>query len=416
MGPAFDHAAPAAVRAPTEGTPARPLRRPPAAGARRRHHHRPHLAGQRDPARQPGGRLPGRARRRPRRPQCLRFAPRQLGGDGARGLPQQDAAQPLAPGAPVAHTVHVPSGDVAADLARPRSATATRATRRAGRRRTLRHRLVARLGRQGPAPARHPRRAGAQLRAHPPLEPDRHGHPAAAPAGRSAPPRCSWRRATGSRSTRRPRVWSRARGFPCACCAATARPTKCRPSPRWKPSSRSSCCAPVASFPHPAPLPARCLNGRNSGADGTRLLHPCPHRRTDPAAGLAGRQPPAGAEAGRPAARLALADQRGAATAAREGRPAARAQPRLLRRPAARRSRHQTLDVAGPGRRAGSDDLHFRIADDRLRGELPDEFTEALLRKTYGAHAARSTPCWHASPAKAGRRRSRATAGPSRRC
>lgn len=29
--------------------------------------------------------------------------------------------------------------------------------------------------------------------------------------------------------------------------------------------------------------------------------------------------------------------------------------------------------------------LYFRVADDRLRGELPDEVTEALLRKTYGA-------------------------------
>lgn len=29
--------------------------------------------------------------------------------------------------------------------------------------------------------------------------------------------------------------------------------------------------------------------------------------------------------------------------------------------------------------------LYFRVADDRLRGELPDEVTEVLLRKTYGA-------------------------------
>ena len=50
--------------------------------------------------------------------------------------------------------------------------------------RALRHRLVARLGGQGPAPARHPRRARLELRAHPSLEPHRHGHPAAAPARR----------------------------------------------------------------------------------------------------------------------------------------------------------------------------------------------------------------------------------------
>ena len=39
---------------------------------------------------------------------------------------------------------------------------------------------LARLGRQGSAPARRPRRAGRKLRAHPPLQPGRHGHPAAA--------------------------------------------------------------------------------------------------------------------------------------------------------------------------------------------------------------------------------------------
>lgn len=33
----------------------------------------------------------------------------------------------------------------------------------------------------------------------------------------------------------------------------------------------------------------------------------------------------------------------------------------------------------------GSDALYYRIAEDRLRGELPDEFSEALLRKQYGA-------------------------------
>lgn len=33
----------------------------------------------------------------------------------------------------------------------------------------------------------------------------------------------------------------------------------------------------------------------------------------------------------------------------------------------------------------GSDALYYRIAEDRLRGALPDEFSEALLRKQYGA-------------------------------
>ena len=41
----------------------------------------------------------------------------------------------------------------------------------------IRLRLLARLGGQGPRPARHPRRHRRKLRAHPPLEPGRHGHP-----------------------------------------------------------------------------------------------------------------------------------------------------------------------------------------------------------------------------------------------
>jgi DNA-binding GntR family transcriptional regulator len=45
----------------------------------------------------------------------------------------------------------------------------------------------------------------------------------------------------------------------------------------------------------------------------------------------------------------------------------------------------RTLDALGLRGTGATDPLYFRIADDRLRGALPDEFTEALLRKTYGA-------------------------------
>ena len=85
-----------------------------------------------------------------------------------------------------ARRVHVPSGEV---LPLWRAAERYRDdghARRPRRRRALRHRLVARLGRQGPGAARRARGARRQLRAHPPLEPDRHGHPAAAAAGRAA--------------------------------------------------------------------------------------------------------------------------------------------------------------------------------------------------------------------------------------
>ncbi len=46
---------------------------------------------------------------------------------------------------------------------------------------------------------------------------------------------------------------------------------------------------------------------------------------------------------------------------------------------------HRALDALGLRPEDATDPLYFRIADDRLRGALPDEFTETLLRKTYGA-------------------------------
>jgi DNA-binding GntR family transcriptional regulator len=46
---------------------------------------------------------------------------------------------------------------------------------------------------------------------------------------------------------------------------------------------------------------------------------------------------------------------------------------------------HKALEALGLPEADSADSLYFRIADDRLRGALPDEFTEAMLRKTYGA-------------------------------
>jgi DNA-binding GntR family transcriptional regulator len=57
--------------------------------------------------------------------------------------------------------------------------------------------------------------------------------------------------------------------------------------------------------------------------------------------------------------------------------------------------------IEGPPRRAlralglaegdEGDDLYFRIADDRLRGRLPDAFTETLLRRAVPRGAGRRT-------------------------
>ena len=90
----------------------------------------------------------------------------------------------LVPGSEGSWTAHLPDGEQmsifdAADALPRRGRAADRA-----RRQGVRLRLVARLGRQGPEAARRARRDRRELRAHPPLEPGRHGHPAAAVRGR----------------------------------------------------------------------------------------------------------------------------------------------------------------------------------------------------------------------------------------
>lgn len=45
---------------------------------------------------------------------------------------------------------------------------------------------------------------------------------------------------------------------------------------------------------------------------------------------------------------------------------------------------HRALAALGLQADSPDESLYLRIADDRLRGELPDDFTETLLRKTYG--------------------------------
>ena len=240
MAAGLHHPAPSALRGAGRRQPARPLHGPSAAGAGRRRHHRPHLASQRHSARQPGGRFPGGARRRPTRPECVRVASRQLGSDAARRLPQPQPGQSVrARGAGGAHAARA-SGQTlplweAAALPRRRAAGGAR------RGRALRHRIVARLGRQGPAPAGHPRRAGAELRAHPPQQPDRHGHSATAPAAAVGPAVSSSRPATASTSTRRPARCGRAPRCRCACCAPMADSSPSRRSRPWKRSWRPRC-------------------------------------------------------------------------------------------------------------------------------------------------------------------------------
>ena len=104
----------------------------------------------------------------------------------------------MVPASKAASRVHYPSGEA---MAIYDAAMRYRRRRRAAghlRRQGIRHRLVARLGGQGHAAARRARGDRRELRAHPPLQPDRHGRAAARLRRRHVVARRS-----GSRATRR---------------------------------------------------------------------------------------------------------------------------------------------------------------------------------------------------------------------
>ena len=93
----------------------------------------------------------------------------------------------MVPGVEGGVTIHYPSQAAHDDLRRRHALQAGQGPAGDLRRQGIRLRLVARLGRQGRQPARRARRHLPVVRAHPPLEPDRHGR-AAARASRKAPP------------------------------------------------------------------------------------------------------------------------------------------------------------------------------------------------------------------------------------
>ena len=134
----------------------------------------------------PGRRVPRRARRRAARLQLLRLAPRQPRGDDPRHVRQHPAAQPARAGHrgrrhPRLHRRGRGDLGLRGLRALPRGRHAARRAVRQG----VRLRLLARLGRQGHRAARREGRDRGVLRAHPPVQPDRHGRAAAAvPRGR----------------------------------------------------------------------------------------------------------------------------------------------------------------------------------------------------------------------------------------
>ena len=189
VGRGLDLHPPPALRVGRRGDAPRPLRGPSAARARRRHHDRSHLAGRADP---------GSERRRRTlvargedRGDLNVFASRRGNWEVMlRGLFMNRVAQEQALPAPPGATIHAPAARCCrlwraaeryATRARPWSsspASATAPVRRA----------------TGPLKARRfsaCARFWPQLRAHPPLEPGRHGHPADEAAGRAASDRAA---------------------------------------------------------------------------------------------------------------------------------------------------------------------------------------------------------------------------------
>ncbi len=148
--------------------------------ARRQRHHGPHLPRRLHQGRRPRGTLAARARGGAGRLQLLRVTARQPRDHDPRHVRQHPAAQP-------ARTRHrgrrhpAPAEWRRAEHLRRVGPLRIRG-RAAGdpRGQGVRLRLVARLGGEGHRAARRPRRAGRELRAHPPVEPHRHGRAAAA--------------------------------------------------------------------------------------------------------------------------------------------------------------------------------------------------------------------------------------------
>jgi len=120
--------------------------------------------------------VPHRARYRAVRAQHLRLPARQPRGDDARVLRQRAAAQPARPRRRGrSHPrLHRRSGEV--DLRRSDVLPRGRGAAAGDRGQRVRHRVVTRLGRQGPRAAGCTRGSRRVVRADPPLEPHRHGH------------------------------------------------------------------------------------------------------------------------------------------------------------------------------------------------------------------------------------------------
>ena len=131
----------------------------------------------------PAGPVPDRARHRPERLQLLRVPPRQPRGDDPRHVRQHPAPQPARARHRGRRHQEGRPGDV--DLRRVPGLHRRGDPAAGDRRQGVRLGFLPRLGGEGHRAARRPRRAGRVVRAHPPVQPDRHGRaPAPVQAGR----------------------------------------------------------------------------------------------------------------------------------------------------------------------------------------------------------------------------------------
>ena len=193
-----------------------------AGGARGLGHDRPHLPRRRHRARLSRRALPGGARGREEGLQLLRLAPRQRPRDGARHLREHPPQERDGAGGRGRRDDPRALGRADGHLRRGRALPGGGHAARGDRGQGVRQRLLARLGGQGPAAARRARGDRAELRADPPLEPRRHGRPAAAVEG-GRERRVA--RARRPRDAHDPRPRGRAAAAPGRHGRAAARPT-----------------------------------------------------------------------------------------------------------------------------------------------------------------------------------------------
>ena len=285
----------------------RHLRRPRARDARRLGHDRPHQPGRQHQGGQPGRSVPRRARRRPQGLQLLRLAPRQPRGHDPRHVREHPPEEPAARRrrGRLHPRLHAGGRPAVVHLRREPELPGRRHAARDLRRQGVRLRLVARLGGQGHEPARRQGGHHRELRAHPPLEPHRHGRRAAAvPGGRElgvARPRRHRDRLDhrpraaergrhpqdGPRHRRAERVLRAGQGRRSSSTPSSASTRPARPTTTATAASCSTCCGRSSDawrrgrVRGPAPSPcmgAGRLGGSVHGAegDGWRCCHPSP--------------------------------------------------------------------------------------------------------------------------------------------